>query len=428
MMRMPQIAFLNALRFRRNASGQRRALQTSVIEGIPATIIGNILGGPILTAFLLYLHADSTSVGLVLAIQSLANIVQVFAAFFMQRMENRKFWMALTGTLHRGLWVLTGLIPVLLPEPARVPAFIALFALSFMSLAVSGVVWSSLMSDMVPAQVRGRYFGVRNTIHLAFASAALLLSGQVLELAGSPAAGFAILYSAAAVCVVWNSVMLFRYPNPPFEKSRETTGLGRLLKPFRDRTFIVATAFIALFILIQNAAVPLFSYVMLDILEVNYSTVTAVTTVQMIVMMISYYVWGSLNARYPAMTLLLCSLPFIALACVLWAGLAFLPAVVVLLLVHIALGIGQGGYNLLNFTFLIGDTPKADRPMYIAVFSAATGLMGFIGPLIGGGIYDAIAGGPAWMGQYGVSMFAGLIMTALAGAGPFILAAARRSR
>jgi len=425
---MPQATFLKAFRFRRNATQQRRSLQVSVIEGIPATIVANMLGGPILTAYLLYLNADSTAVGLVFAIQSLANILQVFAAFFMQRMENRKFWMALTGILHRSLWVLTGLIPVLLPEPARVPAFVALFACSFASVAVSAVVWSSLMSDMVPAQVRGRYFGVRNTVHWAIASAVLLLSGQVLERAGSPAAGFAILYSAAAVCVVWNGIMLFRYPNPPFEKSHEKTGRDRLLKPFRDRPFIIATAFIALFILIQNAAVPLFSYVMLDILGVSYTAVTAVTTVQMVVMMISYYVWGNLNARYPAMTLLLCSLPFIALSCLLWGGLAFLPAAAVLVLAHAALGIGQGGYNLLNFTFLIGDTPKADRPMYIAVFAAATGLMGFVGPLIGGAVYDAIAGGPAWLRQYGVSMFTGLIMMALAGAGPFILSAARRTR
>jgi MFS family permease len=425
---MPQIAFLKAFRFRRNATDQRRWLQTSVIEGIPATIIYNILGGPILTAFLLYLKAGSTAVGLVLAIQSLANIVQVFAAFFMQRMENRKLWVALSGILHRALWVLTGLIPVLLPEPARVPAFVALFACSFISAAVSGVVWSSLMSDLVPAQVRGRYFGVRNTVHWAFASIALLLSGQVLERAGSPAAGFAVLYAAASVCAVWNGIMLLRYPNPPFEKSREKSGIGRLLKPVRDRAFMTATGFIALFILIQNAAVPLFSYVMLDVLKVSYTAVTVVTTVQMIVMMISYYAWGSLNARYPAFTLLLWALPFIALACLLWAGLSFLPALVVLVLVHAALGIGQGGYNLLNFTFLIGDTPRADRPMYIAVFSAATGLMGFIGPLIGGFVYDAVASGPDWVRQYGVSVFTGLVMLALAGAGPFMLSGSRRSR
>lgn len=424
---MLRFSFLKPFRFRRNATNYRLWLQTSVIEGIPAAVLANILGGPILTAYLLYLNASSTVVGLVFAIQSLSNIVQVFAAFFMQRMENRKFWMALTGVLHRSSWVLTGLIPILLPEPARVPAFVALFTFSFINVAVSGVLWSSLMSDIVPAQVRGRYFGVRNTVHWAFASVMLLTSGQVLEHAGSPGTGFAILYSAAAVCAVWNGIMLFRYPNPPFEKSQEKTGIGLFLKPVRDKSFMIATGFIALFILIQNAAVPLFSYVMLDILHVSYTTVTVVTTVQMIAMMISYYIWGSLNARYPAITLLLCSLPFIALSCILWVGIEWLPVFFVLVLVHAALGIGQGGYNLLNFTFLIGDTPKADRPMYIALFAALTGLMGFIGPLIGGMVYDAIAGGPDWLQQYGISLFIGLIMLALSGSGPFILAASKRA-
>ena len=34
---------------RKTLSDQRRGLLTSIMEGIPATIIGNLLGGPILT-------------------------------------------------------------------------------------------------------------------------------------------------------------------------------------------------------------------------------------------------------------------------------------------------------------------------------------------------------------------------------------------
>src|SRR5690606_12075324 len=104
------------------------------------------------------------------------------------------------------------------------------------------------------------------------------------------------------------AIELFKYPNPPFEKSAEKSGIRQLLKPIKDRSFMMATAFIALFILLQNIAVPLFSFVMLDVLHVSYTQLTIVTTVQMIVMMISYYYWGNLNARYKTITLLLWSL------------------------------------------------------------------------------------------------------------------------
>src|SRR5690606_19439157 len=120
--------------------------------------------------------------------------------------------------------------------------------------------------------------------------------------------------------------------------------------------------------------------------------------------------------------------PIIALSCVLWIAIEFLPVIIVLVLVHAALGVGLGGYNLLNFNFLIGDTPRADRPMYIAVFAALTGLMGFFGPLAGGALYEAVADGPAWVLRYGISFFAGLGLLLLAvGVGPFVLTASKRA-
>jgi len=48
----------------RRMSAQRRGLHTAVIEGIPATIIGNLLGGPLHTAYLLYLGAKSEAIGI----------------------------------------------------------------------------------------------------------------------------------------------------------------------------------------------------------------------------------------------------------------------------------------------------------------------------------------------------------------------------
>jgi MFS family permease len=416
---------MKPLIFRRVMSEQRKWLQIAVVEGIPATIIGNLLGGPILTAYLLYLGGNAEQVGLVMAIPPLANLAQILTAIYMQRIENRKLFMALFGTVHRFLWVATGLIPFLFPGDLQVPVFVAMYLLSFLSAQTCAVFWSSIIGDMVPPQVRGRYFGIRNTIHWAFASLSLLIGGQILQHFDEKH-GFVIIYAASAVFMVWNAWELWRYPHLPFEKSAEASSAGRLLKPFKDRSFMTATLFLALFILVQNISVPLFSYVMLKTLQMSYWWVTVITTVQMIVMMISYYYWGNLNARFATKTLIMWSLPIIALSCLLWVGLAALPVLVVLIPVHILLGIGIGGYTMLAFNFMIGDTPKSDRPMYIAIFSALTGLTGFIGPLIGGTFYKWAQDGPFWIQSYGISFFTGIVLLILAaGAGPFVLRGTR---
>lgn len=414
------ISFRRTIEPRRIESPYRKGLRMSLIEGIPAVILGNLLGGPLQTAFLLYLGFSSREIGIVLAIPAFALLIQVFIAFAMQRWHDRRRAVLLLGVTHRTLWVATGLIPLLSPESAWAPIYIVLFLFSFLSAQAGGVVWTSLMADAVPSAVRGKYFGIRNMIHWAVLSATLLVGGQIMEwLPG--ARGFTVLFAISAVCIVWNGWALSRYPNPPFQASASGSSARMFARPFADKIFLSATLFIAVFILAQNVAVPLFSYSMLNILHLNYTEVTLITMLQNIVMMLSYYYWGILNGRYPARTLLLWTFPLISASCLAWVGMAALPAVPVLIFAHVLLGIGLGGYNLLVFNFLIGDSPKSERPMYVAVFSAVTGLAGFLGPLAGGWLFDAAEAGPAWVLRHGLTAGAGAVLMLLSlGVAPFV--------
>ncbi|WP_308635884.1 MFS transporter [Paenibacillus silvisoli] len=410
---------------RKQMSDQRRGLLTSIMEGIPAVIIANLLGGPILTIYVVYLGGSASDVGLVMAIPALTNLVQLVVAFYIQRFNNRRLLLTIFGVTHRVLWVATGLIPFFVSKSLMVEVFIGLFLMSFISASASSIFWTSIVADMVPAQIRGRYFGIRNTIHWAVGSITLLVGGQILERMDD-ASGFLLLYVVSALCTVWNGIELWRYPNLPFEKSGASSSGALFLKPLRDAGYMKATLFIAVFILLQNMAVPLFSYVMLETLHISKWGITVITTVQMVTTMFSYYYWGNLNTKFDTRTLLLWALPIIAGACVLWVGIEFLPVLLVLTVVNIALGVGLGGYNLLVFNFIIGDTPKSDRPMYVAVFSALTGVTGFIGPLFGGWLYKRIEDSPYWLQSYGVSLFIGVALLLLALAvGPVVFRAPR---
>jgi MFS family permease len=240
----------------------------------------------------------------------------------------------------------------------------------------------------------------------------LLAGGQIMEWFPG-AQGFTILFSISAACIVWNGWALSQYPNPPFVPSEDGNSLRMMAKPFADRRFLSATLFISGFILLQNIVIPLFSYVMLEIVDLSTSKVTLIIMLQNLIMMISYYYWGLLNSRYSTNTLLLWTFPLIASACIVWVGMAILPVILILIIVHVLLGFGSAGYNLLVFNFLIGDSPKSERPIYIAVFSALTGFAGFVGPITGGWMYDKVANGPLWLQTYGLTTFAGLALLVL---------------
>ena len=279
---------LISLKRKKTVSAYRRGLRVAIWEGLPANVIFMLLGGPYLTGYLLYLGASPAQVGIVLAIPSLANVLQIAGAFLIQSFTNRKLALIMLAGSHRILWVATGAIPFLFPQHVWVIVYILIYGFAFMNQALASVYWTSLMADMVPVKVRGRYFGLRNMLLWCAGTTAVLVGGQVLDrFPGRD--GFAILYLVCAVCAVLNIVAFFKYPNPPFEKSAERNKWDMFLKPFENGAFLRATLFISFWLLLQGISVPFFSYVMLDVLKLSYEWVSVMTTVQNVAMMASYY-------------------------------------------------------------------------------------------------------------------------------------------
>nr|WP_229675671.1 MFS transporter [Saccharibacillus kuerlensis] len=394
---------------KRKLSMQRQQLRNVTVEGIPAIVFQTLLAGPFLTGYLLYLGASASQIGFVLAITTFVNIAQVAVAFLIQRLEKRKKLFVTFGVVQRLIWGVTGLVPFLFDRSLWVAAFIVLYVAAFFANTVVTVLWTSIVSDLVPPAVRGRYFGMRNTIVNAVGSVTLFVGGIILD-ANPGGSGFLILYAIVWTCILINILVLIRFPDVPFERSAETKFIPMLRKPLHDVPFIKATAFLSFFLLLQTIVVPLYSYAMLDILGLSYKTVSTMTVVQTLCMMASFYAWGSLNARFSSKQLLYWTLPIVALSCMAWGLQAFLPVIAALVIVHMLLGVGIGGFNQLSFNFIIGDTPKRERPMFTAVYSAATGLMSFFGPLIGGQVYEWIADAPYWIQAYGVQMTVGTLL------------------
>lgn len=393
-------------------SPYRQGMEMAVVEGIWAMLLLTMLSGPFLTAYLLYLGANSQQIGIVLAVPAIANLLQILSAMYMQKIQNRKIAFVLFASVHRLIGLMAGVIPFIFPKEIWMAAFIIIFLLYSSINAFAGVIWTSLISDMVPGQLRGKYFGIRNVITSAVNSIGLYITGVIID-RYEGALGFNIMFILAAITVVMNIIYFTRYPNPEFEKPQEMKVSTFVLRPFIDKIFFKGLLFLTVWTFIITMTHPFFSYVMLDVLGVRYQTVSNLVILQTVSSMLGFYICGRLSRVYSERTLLLSSLPFLAAAALLWGLLAILPQVLVLVLIFICLGIGLGSYNQQIFIFMIGSSPKAERPIYIAVFSAITGLAGFLGPTIGGTIFKELKEFPLWVQQYGFFLILGIVLLIL---------------
>jgi MFS family permease len=368
-------------------------------------VIFNTLGGPLQTGFLLHLGATPVQVGIAAAIPSLMNVVQILGALVLQKLGNRKLLLVVLSSIHRLFWVGTGLVPFLFPPGLWVPVYLCFYAFGFANNAIGGVAWTSLVGDMVPAAIRGSYFGFRNMVISGVIVICLFFGGWVLDTYPG-ATGFHILYAVCAVMMIWNTACFTLYPNLPFERSEEKNHLGLLRRPFQDKKYLGAMIFISLWLFVQNIALPMFSYGMLKVLELNVQWVTTAVIVQNLATMASNLVWGRLNNKYSTRLLLFWTLPVIAASCLVWGLIGILPTLLIIFISHLLVGTGVGGFNLLIFNYTIGDTPKSERPMFVAVFSALTGIAGFTGSILGGYLFDWTAAAPQWVQDKGI--FTGL--------------------
>lgn len=397
----------------RKRSPHRKNLMIATWEGVPSTIFQTLLIGQFLTGYLLYLGASSGQIGFVLAITTLVNIGQIAVAYMIQKLTSRKWALVLFISFHRILWGFTGLVPFLFPQNYWVTAFIGFYIAAFLFNTAGGMLWNSLISDMVPSRVRGRYFGIRNTVLNGLGTLFMFIGGMILDFYPG-GEGFLYLYIIVWICIVVNLILFTLYPDVAFERSVESAFLPMIRKPLQDASFMKATLFLAIFLFLQNLVVPLYSYVMLELLNINYQTISILSVTQTVCMMASFYVWGNLNARFSNRMLLFWTLPIIAISILGWGLLAVLPMLPVLVVAHMLFGAGVGGFNQLAFNFMIGDTPKSERPMYMAMYSAITGVASFFGPFLGGQLHEWLSGWPEWIRVYGLQIGVGIVMILLA--------------
>lgn len=141
-----------------------RGLRIATYEASFATVWATLTTGIFLVGFALWLGANNLVIGLVTAIPTFAGLIQIVSSYFGERMKSRKSITAWFSLLGRGLWLPILLLPIFLPRHLALYPFLILLTLSYIALNIPLPAYMSWMSDLVPPDHRGRYFGRRNMI------------------------------------------------------------------------------------------------------------------------------------------------------------------------------------------------------------------------------------------------------------------------
>lgn len=359
----------------------QKGLRVSIFEGLFAQFHITLTGGMFLTAFALYLGANSFQIGLLAAIPSLLAGVGFFSAYLANLMGKRKILCVLNSAIGRGLFI-AFVIPLAFRLRISLPLFFTVIFLYNLLLNFANNLWMSWMSDLVPRTERGRFFGLRNTLLSAMGMVVNYAGGMLLDRMNQPSA-FLVIFSISIFFSTLAGITLSRQPEPAFEK--KIIPLKEIfLNPLRDREFRALVAFVSFWYFFAGFSAPFWVVHMIQNLKMSFSTIAIFSIIAGITSLIFQLFWGRLIDRTKSKPILTINFLGIMIVPLFWLFARQGFALPVWFDAFFS-GIFWSGVNLSLFSILLSLTEdKEAKESYFAVFSTITGLCGFLSSVLGG--------------------------------------------
>jgi MFS family permease len=359
----------------------RKNMRYSTSEGVFNSASDSI-NNAYLTPFAMSLGATSAEVGILSAAQNLASTLsQIPGAMLTEYVDRKTIWVFAQTFGKILLWIPLLLLPFLgIGNPVSIFIVIA-FMISF-ATGVRRPAWTSLMGDVIPSSIRGRYFGSRNTI--------LGISGIVMTLIGGyiiSSYGFSTIF---AVYVILNIVAIpffIRMLEPPSKRiyhyrHRISIRPGNWPSTIRaNKGLSIFTAFLGLMYFATTISSPFYTVYMLRDLHINYMIFAVLTTIGAVAHIVTFKYWGKLIDRFGSRNILFVTALLSIFTPLLWI-VSSSPLSIAFLMIFD--GFAWAGFDQVAFTFLLDIIPAERRPQYIANHNFFVGMGIFFGALAGG--------------------------------------------
>ncbi len=352
--------------------------------------------------FALALKATMLQVGLLASVPNLAMAISQLVAPGLEELAgSRKRLILPVVFLHAVMWLPILFVPCLAPSN-KVWWLISLVTLSTILGSLANPAWGSMMADLVPAEKRGRYFGMRGRICGIITLIFSFGGGVVLQrLSGSILVGVYVLFIGATAFRLISWYFLSRMYEPPVlavsSKGESLVSIFHHLGSTNLGHFIV---YVALINMAVSLAGPFFAVYMLRDLQFNYLTYISIQSTAALVNLVSLTFWGRRGDLAGNVRVLRITSVLIPIVPTLWAVSNQVPF---LLVVQVLSGFAWAGFNLSTSNFLYDASAPENRMRYIALYNAMNGVAVCTGALLGGFLAQIL---PPMFGHRLLTLFA----------------------
>ncbi len=343
-----------------------------------------------LIPYALSLGATTPEIGLLISVPFLiAASSQLFAVRAVQLAGSRCDLLT-RGTAVQALFMIPlGILPVL-AVPQKILLLTILVTVFRFMANLLGPAWGSLMSDYLPENKRGEYFGWRSRVIGVFGVIGIGLWGILLS-------GFHQISTGAGFMVVFLSAAVLRFVSYYYMRSMtdiEMTHTPRghfdvfaFYRQLRQSNFAKFVLYVASITFATQMSVPYFSVYLLKEAGLDYLSFMGVQMSSAVMMLVTFPLWGKQADMVGNAKILKLTSFFIPLIPVLWF-LGKYP-------IHFMLAEGfsgfmWAGFNLCATNFVFDSVPPSRRVRVLGYYNLINSVATFLGAWFGGHLAEVL--------------------------------------
>jgi MFS family permease len=374
----------------------RTSLKASTCDGIFSAFFSCVTAEILLGNFLLQLGANSLEIGMLSAIPMFAHFWQPVGAILADRSSSRRQYNLRVFVPARLLWLLL-LLAIIgfqkgwCQEHQLIQLNLVVVLISHTSGALGMANWMSWMAVLVPRQLRGRYFGFRNSAgNLTNLLSVPLLGLLVSRWQGNTVISYGLILTLAVIAglISLGFQLLMADVNPQqtsetIESEEKTLIFLTFLK---DANFLKYLVFNGLWMFAVNSSAPFFNIYLLKDLGLDISWVTFYSSLTAGANVLMLMVWGKLADRIGNRLIVMGVGIIVAILPFLWVGIdsSFVTLRLWLPLLYLLTGATVSAIDLCNSNLQIAIAPAHKPSSYFAIVAALGGLSGALGTTTGG--------------------------------------------
>jgi MFS family permease len=380
----------------------RGALKNVINDGLATRVMVTLTGGVFLVAFALKLGASNSVIGLLAAIPSLVQLIQIPSVYLVEKYRVRRAISVYTSAISRISWLFIALIPFLFSIETGLIFLISVFLLKTILGTVSLCSWNSWMRDLLPQDQLGVFFSKRMRLATALGIPVTFAAGFYLDYwkkihPDYELYGYSLLFFLGFLAGMLGVYFLTTIPEPRMPPTEVKVHFYKLImRPFKDDNFRNLVRFLGSWNFAVNLAAPFFTVYMLKRLELDMSLIIALTVLSQLTSLAFYGIWGRFSDRFSNKSVLSVSGPLFILCILAWTFTTmpdtYILTMPLLIIIHIFMGISTAGVTLASGNIGLKLAPKGQATAYLAANSLVNSISAGIAPILGGSFVDFFNG------------------------------------